>query len=149
MWFMNKIANPFVRFILRSPFYKLMSASVLLITVRGRKSGRTYTLPVNYVQDGKTIYILPGMPEKKTWWRNLRGGAPVTLTLNGKSVNGSALVLEGQPEAAAEALRLTLKRFPPSARLHNVRLEADGSLNEEDLQKAAQSLVVVKVALEE
>jgi deazaflavin-dependent oxidoreductase (nitroreductase family) len=149
MWFMNKIANPFVRFILRSPFYKMMSATTLLISYRGRKSGKTYTLPVNYVQVGKTIYIIPGMPEKKTWWRNLRDGGAVTLRLNGKSVNGWALVLQGDVETATEALQHYVKRFPTSAKLHGVRLEADGSLNAEDLHKAAQSIVLVKVDLED
>jgi deazaflavin-dependent oxidoreductase (nitroreductase family) len=148
MWFMNKIANPFVRFILRSPFHKMMSAVVMLITYRGRKSGKTYTLPVNYVQVGKTIYIVPGMPEQKTWWRNLRGGAEVTLALKGKSVSGSAMVLEGDAEGATEALRHYLTRFRPSAKLHHVRLEADGSFHADDLQKAARDLTVVKVECE-
>ncbi len=148
MWFMNKVVNPFMRFILRSPFHKMMSAAVLLITYRGRKSGKTYTLPANYVQVGETVFIIPGMPEQKTWWRNLRGGAAVTLTLDGSPVNGSALVLQGEVEAVAEALRHYLKRFPPSAKLHGVRLEADGACNEDDLRRAAQSMVVVKVDLE-
>ena len=147
MWFMNKIANPFVRFIIRSPFHRMMSDNVLLITCRGKKSGRSYTLPVNYAQVGNTLYIVPGRPEQKTWWRNLCGGAPVTLTLHGKTMCGSALVLQGDIEGTAEALRHYLKRFPPSARLHGVRLEADGTCCEEDLLKAAQSIPVVKVEL--
>src|SRR5262245_26793300 len=74
MWFMNKFANPFVKLILRSPLHGLMSAAVLLVSYRGRKSGKKYTLPVQYVQDGNNIYIVPGYPEKKTWWHNLEGG---------------------------------------------------------------------------
>ncbi len=46
MWFMNKVANPFVRLILRSPLHGTMSAGLLLITYHGRKSGKEYTLPV-------------------------------------------------------------------------------------------------------
>jgi hypothetical protein len=67
MWFMNKFANPFVRLILRSPLHGLMSAALLLISYRGRKSGRKYSLPVQYVQDGNQIYIVPDAPEQKTW----------------------------------------------------------------------------------
>ncbi len=81
MWFMNNIANPFVRLILRSPFHRLMSADLLLITYQGRKSGKSYTLPVQYGQRDRTIYIVPGSPEQKTWWRNLRGGLPVQVVL--------------------------------------------------------------------
>ena len=125
-----------------------MSASFLLVTYRGRKSGKSYTLPANYAQVGKTIYIVPGMHEQKTWWRNLRGGAPVTLTLDGKPVSGAALVLEDDRTAIADALGLYARRFPPSARMHGVRIEPDGTCNRDDLLKAAQSIIVVKVELE-
>jgi hypothetical protein len=40
MWLMNKIANPFVGWILRSPLDGMMSADVLLITCCERKSGK-------------------------------------------------------------------------------------------------------------
>ena len=145
MWFMNKFANPFVRFILRSPLHKMMSAAVMLITYHGKKTGKAYTLPVQYVQAKEAIYIIPGMPERKTWWRNLRGGAPVVLTLNGKTLNGQALVLEAGTESAAEAFRLYLKRFPPAAKLYDIRLGPDGTCSEEDLQHAARSIVAVKI----
>jgi hypothetical protein len=69
MWFMNKVANPFVRLVLRSPWHAKLSAALVLITYKGLKSGKRYTLPVQYAQEGRTLYILPGASEKKTWWR--------------------------------------------------------------------------------
>src|SRR5437763_1915530 len=99
MWFMNKIANPFVRLVLRSPLHRLMSAALLLITYRGRKSGREYTLPVQYAQTGKTLYIRPGMPQKKTWWRSLEGSATVQLILRGELLTGNAFLLDPESEA--------------------------------------------------
>jgi len=94
MWFMNKIANPFVRLILRSPLHDWISAAVLLITYHGRKSGKEYTLPIQYVQDGNHIYIIPGYAEKKTWWRNLKGGMDVQLTIKGQTRSGKGILLE-------------------------------------------------------
>jgi hypothetical protein len=149
MWFMNKIANPFVRLILRSPLHGLMSAGLLLISYRGRKSGKEYTLPVQYTQDGKKIYIIPGMPEQKTWWRNLKGGLPVRLTLRGQVVNGNGIILE-QPRDAAEILtasELSLKRSAQLARMYGVRIEADGSLNPDDLRKLAEKIIITRVDL--
>jgi len=149
MWFMNRIANPLVRLILRSKLHRWMSGAVLLITYRGRKSGREYTLPVQYVREGETIYIVPGGAEKKTWWRNLRGGAAVTLVLRGKQLAGQATLLEGDKdtESIAAALQLYLKRFPPSARIHSVRTRPDGSIDQEDIHNAAGSLIIVRVDL--
>ena len=149
MWFMNKIVNPLMSWILLSPFHKLMSASVLLLTYCGLKSHKSYRLPVQYVQDGKMIYILPGMPEKKVWWRNLRGGAPVEIMLAGKHLAGHAEVLpeNADPALAAGILAKYFQRFPPSARLHGLQPLPDGSYNREDLLALSSTVKIVSVRL--
>lgn len=150
MWFMNNIANPFVRLILRSPLHRLLSAALLLITYRGRKSGKEYTLPVQYVQTGHTLYIVPGMPECKTWWRNLKGGLPVQVTLRGQVLNGSARLLDPQRDAAeiVAGLGHYLRRFPVSATSYQVRSETHGAFNAADLSRAAEGRVMIRIELE-
>jgi deazaflavin-dependent oxidoreductase (nitroreductase family) len=149
MWFMNKIANPFVKFILRSPLHGWMSAAVLLITYRGRKSGKEYTLPVQYVQDGDHVYIVPGYAEKKTWWRNLKGGMDVQLTLKGRTVSGEGILLErdADTEEILKAFGLYLQHIPPSAKIYNVRIEADGHPNPDDLREASKTITMIQVKL--
>ena len=147
MWFMNNLVNPLVSLILRSPLHGLMSGSLLLIIYRGRKRGKDYTLPVQYARDGSTIYIVPGTPEKKTWWRNLRGGAPVRLLLGGRALAGNAEILEGGAAGTIPALEAYLERFPAAAEKRTLRLTASGTFNPEDLSRLAQSMVVVKVKL--
>lgn len=92
MWFMIKVINPLVSLILRSPLHRIMSKPLLLITYEKHKARKGHTLPVQYALDGYAVYIIPGVPEKKTWWRNLRDGTAVTLTMHGKSVNRTALI---------------------------------------------------------
>jgi deazaflavin-dependent oxidoreductase (nitroreductase family) len=147
MWFMNKIANPIVRLILRSPLHGMLSGALLLLTYTGRKSGKEYTLPVQYAREQQVIYIVPGAPAGKTWWRNLRRGAQVRLWLAGKAQAGKALVLEGDADAdqTAQALQTYLRCFPSAAKLHGIRMAKDGTLNPEDLRQAALSAVVVRV----
>ena len=151
MWFMNHIANPFVRLILRSPLLGLLSSALLLITYRGRKSGKEYTLPVQYVQDGNNIYIVPGYAEKKTWWRNLEGGMDVQLRLKGQTMRGRGILLEREADAEEilKGFGLFLKHFPPSAKIHNVRIEADGRLNPDDLREAVKTIKMIRVKLNE
>jgi deazaflavin-dependent oxidoreductase (nitroreductase family) len=151
MWFMNKIVNPLVKMILRSPLHRLMSATLLLITYRGRKSGKEYTLPVQYVQDGSYIFIVPGYAEQKTWWHNLKGGLDVQLMLKGQALSGQGTLLESEANAEEilKAFGLYLQYFPQSAKIHNVRIEADGRLNPDDLRQAVKTIKMIQVKLNE
>jgi hypothetical protein len=66
--------------------------SVTLITYTGRRSGRTFSIPVAYRRRGDQIDITPNLPDAKTWWRNFVGdGAPISLTLDGAERAGHAV----------------------------------------------------------
>jgi deazaflavin-dependent oxidoreductase (nitroreductase family) len=150
-WFMNKIANPLVRLILKSPLHGWLSRSILLITYYGRKSGRKYTLPVQYAPSADTLYIIPGASGQKTWWRNLRGGASIQVLMEGQLKQAQAQVLTGAADCdeIARALKVFVERFPAATRLHSIQVKPDGSLDESDLYRAAASVVVVRVRPQE
>ena len=62
------------------------------ITYRGRKSGRTFTLPVGYRRAGNTVTIGVELAERKKWWRNFLGdGGPLTIRLDGVDRTGHAV----------------------------------------------------------
>ena len=61
-----------------------------LITVTGRRSGRRYTFPVGYQQDGNKVRINVGWPQRKHWWRNLTGGDRVEMLIRGNRRVGDA-----------------------------------------------------------
>jgi hypothetical protein len=89
----NRTGNQVVKAMLGSPLHPLAgSAALALITVTGRKSGREFTFPVGYRQQGNTVKIVVGWPERKVWWRNLRGeGAPVRMRIRGEERTGHAV----------------------------------------------------------
>jgi len=87
----NRVANPVVRALLRSPLHRVASGGLVLITVTGRRTGRAHTFPVGYRQTGERLTIVVGAPGRKRWWRNVRGdGAPVSLRLRGARRTGRA-----------------------------------------------------------
>jgi hypothetical protein len=87
----NKAINPCVRGLLRSPAHGLVSGRLALLTVTGRRSGRTFTFPVAYQMDGDDrVALHVDWPERKLWWRNLRDGARVELRLAGVHRTGMA-----------------------------------------------------------
>jgi len=103
------LANGTTRVLLRSPLHGLVSNRVTLITVCGRKTGRLYTTPVDYVRDGDTITVVSR--SHRTWWRNLRGGARVTVRVEGKDLKGVAEVVADDREAVAKALLALHPRY--------------------------------------
>jgi hypothetical protein len=85
----NRVGNPAIRLLLRSPLHRLASRQLALITVTGRRSGREFTFPVGYRRDGDVVKVPVGWPQRKVWWRNLRGdGAPVRLRIRGRDHTG-------------------------------------------------------------
>lgn len=86
--------------ILRSPLHLIASGGVMLITVTGRRSGRHYTLPVEYRRQGALVTVTSR--RDRTWWRNLRGGAPVAVRIRGRDLAGSAEVIEDRSAVEAE-----------------------------------------------
>jgi deazaflavin-dependent oxidoreductase (nitroreductase family) len=87
---LNRTGNTVVRALLRTPLHRVASGRIALITVTGRRSGRAYTFPVGYSQDGDRVTIGVGWPERKVWWRNLRDGGQVRLRLRGVERTGHA-----------------------------------------------------------
>ena len=99
---MNRVVNPILRTVLRSPAHKLASARFGLITYTGRRSGREYTIPVFYRDKGDEVTIAVGWPDRKVWWRNLTGdGGPVRVVVRGQELRGHAVATR---EASRDAL---------------------------------------------
>jgi hypothetical protein len=136
------LINPVMRALLRSPLHFVQSKSVMLITFTGKKSGRSFTTPVRYVRVGDTVRCFTS--PQNLWWRNLRGGATVSLRIAGVNRPYFAAPIENDPAAVREALRHYLGLFPQDAAYHEIRLNRDRTLNTEDLERVAHRAIVVE-----
>jgi hypothetical protein len=136
------IINPIVRFLLRSPFHRFWSGSLLLITFTGRNSGREFTTPVRYVRVGDAILCFTSAENQ--WWRNLRDGKEVILRLQGKDRRYRATLIHNDPPAVRKWLGYYLEKFPQDAAYHDIRINRDGTLVAEDLERASSQAVVVE-----
>ena len=59
---------------------RLVRRGLVVIRYQGRKSGKTFELPVGYRRSGNTITIGVAMADKKNWWRNFLGeGGPLVF----------------------------------------------------------------------
>jgi deazaflavin-dependent oxidoreductase (nitroreductase family) len=139
MWY-NKIMG----WLLRSPLHGMISGSIMLISVTGRKSGQTYTTPVNYLNIDGALFTTSQRPRK--WWRNLRGGAAVTLHLRGQDQPAFSQVFE-EAQEIVPLLATMLQRNPQIARYYGVRLDANRQAPAEALRQAAEKLVIIRTEM--
>lgn len=62
---------------------RLLRRRMTVVTYTGRRSGRTFSMPVAYRRSSETVAITVALPERKRWWRNFTGeGGPITLDLD-------------------------------------------------------------------
>ena len=141
------IGNPIMKFLLNSRWHKVASDNILLITVIGRKTGKQYTTPVNYIEDEEAGILTILTHSHRTWWRNLRGNAPVTVRLRGETLTGIGHVYEEGPQLADTFFEY-LRAAPSLARHFGVELDEDGQPIRVAIEAAAIGKVMVEVWLD-
>ena len=135
------VINPLMALVLSWPLHFVVSRSLLLMRYRGRRSGVWRTTPLRYVQDGGVVRCFSS--RNTQWWRNLQGGAQVTLTVRGKRVDAEATVVT-DPERARALLAAYLEQFPQDAAYHEVALTPGRQPDPASVERAASNSVVVE-----
>lgn len=141
-----RFVNPVVAAILRSPLHGLLSRQLLLLTYTGRKSGKQFTIPVGYTAEGDTLTIFSG---QHVWWKNLRGGAPVTAYVKGRPRPAHAEVFEDSASLLAVVDRW-VERYglKGAGQRTGLALDTQPSLSREDLITALAGHTVVALKLD-
>jgi hypothetical protein len=142
---LSNLYNPLMKWLLQSPLHRTVSGMYMLVHFTGRKSGKAYSTPVEYFYDGDTLMFFTAA--ERVWWKNLRGGAPVAVVIKGQRREGTADGSAGDPAVFGAAFEAYLQRYPGRERFFNIRREADGSLNAEDIQRNADTTAVVAITL--
>ena len=71
----------------------LIGRGLVVVRYVGRRSGKTFEIPVGYRRTGDALVIGVASPDAKNWWRNFLGeGGPITLVdLDGADRTGHAV----------------------------------------------------------
>jgi deazaflavin-dependent oxidoreductase (nitroreductase family) len=141
---MRWVLNPMMTVFLKTPLHGLVSGNTMLITFTGRKSGKQYTTPVGYIRDGDTVICLT----HSRWWKNLEGGAKVSLRIRGRDVQGLAQPVADDVPRIAEGLRKFLVQVPSWARFYDITLDEEGAPKAADLERAAASAILIEIQLQ-
>ena len=98
-WFLNKyFIVPIFRLGLGSFFGNPFSGYIMVLKMRGRKTGKLRYAPVNYaIQNGK-VYCMAGFGRISDWYRNLRANAGLEVILPGGAIYGTAQEVQDPSE---------------------------------------------------
>lgn len=140
-----RLFNNIPKLLLRSPLHGIMSQKLMLLTFTGRKSGKQYTVPISYVQQGQTLLVASDHP----WWKNLQGKVNVHIWLRGKERIGEASAI-ADDDAVAELYRIILTENPTHGRFMAIKRGSDGQPDPKDLRRAMErGMAVIKIKLVE
>ena len=99
-------ANPIVMRMARSRLHPLLRGSVLIVRCTGRRTGRTYLVPVLCRPSGEwALFVMTSAHAR--WWRNIESGAPATVCYAGREREACIDVVRGvdAPSEVERALR--------------------------------------------
>jgi len=135
--------NDFMSWVLRSPLHGMLSNGMMLITVTGRKTGKQYTTPVEYFREDGNLWVMTS--RDRTWWRNLKGGAKVSLLLKRKPVTARA-ELDLDERVVEARMYEYIKHMPRAAKPLGIHIE-NGNAKPEDIARTAKDRLFVRLQL--
>ncbi len=127
-----RVVNIPMRVILGLPFATPLSGRLMLLSLRGRRTGKAYRQPVSYVRQGAATLLTPGGGR---WKLNLSDGQPVHIRLRGRDVTARP-ELVGDIEEVDRLLEVMMAANPSVRTFVGIPKGADGRLARAPLETA-------------
>lgn len=140
--------NPLVVRLLRSPLHRLASAGLMVLQVRGVRSGTLHEFPVGYQRSGNEVTVLVSKAPRKQWWRNFSHPHSATLTLRGTEFEGRGQLMNKDSTEFRDVLIATLLRVPGLHRQFGISRKFDGQLSDSEWAKVRAQAEAVLFTIE-
>jgi|SRR5581483_8139361 len=85
---------------------RLSSESEINLTVTGRKSGRTISIPIWFVSEEDKLYLLPVQGSDTQWYKNVLNNPAIRI-----EAGGAAAELQAVPIAAPKQVASVVEKF--------------------------------------
>jgi hypothetical protein len=138
----TRLGNFFIKVLVNSPFYPVLGKSFAVITVTGRKSGRSISTPINTVEIDDLLTVIS--LRERTWWRNLRDGRTAQLQRSGTQIPVQGEVIES-PEEIVSIMTKYFLQYPGYAKYFDVRTGPDGRLDPGQLEELGRQRVIIRL----
>jgi hypothetical protein len=129
----TSIGNFFMRAIICSPLHALLGDNLAVITVRGHKSGKQYSTPINVTQQNGDWVVV-----------SLRSGQTARLHVAGKDQVVQGKVIE-EHAAVVTGLADYFRRNPSYAKYYGIHLAAEGQPDMTELTRVADERILIRL----
>src|SRR5919106_1014457 len=87
-------------------YQRLNRVNEIILSIKGRKSGRDIPRPVWFVHEGNTLFLLPVQGSDTNWYKNLIFGQTLKI-----SVNGAEIPTRGKPITESNRVDDVVRKF--------------------------------------
>jgi deazaflavin-dependent oxidoreductase (nitroreductase family) len=135
-------ANSLMKWALTTPGIQAMvGQGVALLTFTGRKTGKTYTIPVSYHREDDTVTVVT--KRVRSWWRNFETPHEVEIRLAGRDYVGKAEAKTGEADAL-EFMTDYLEKRPIDAKAYGL---ARNEITREKVARILPHIVLIRIAI--
>jgi hypothetical protein len=114
---------------------------VALLSFKGRRTGRLYTVPISYHRESDVVTIIT--KRQRTWWRNFETPIEVELRLAGRRYVGKAEIAADDAETL-EFMTQYLKERPIDAKAYGL---AKAEITKEKIARIIPHIVLIRIAI--
>jgi hypothetical protein len=135
-------ANSLMRWALTTPVLQSMiGQGVALLSFKGHKTGKPYTIPVSYQREDDVVTIIT--KRQRNWWRNFESSKDVELRLAGRDYIGEAEIEPDDPDTL-EFMVEYLEKRPIDAKAYGL---AKDEVTREKIARIIPHIVVIRVTI--
>jgi len=135
-------ANSLMKWALTTPgIQSMVGQGVALLTFTGRKTGKSYTIPVSYYREDDTVTVIT--KRMRTWWRNFEPPAEVGMRLAGHDYWGKAQIEPDEGDVLDFMVDYLGKR-PIDAKAYGL---AKDELTRDKVARIIPHIVVIRIAI--
>jgi hypothetical protein len=120
-----------------------LSNHLMVLSYTGVKSGSVRHVPLTYLDSGNQIIAFCN--RDVTWWKNLRGGAPVALRLRGQTRQAMARPVTDDATRMNPAFLAFLRKNRQAGGFNAVPFDATGEPDDEAVAQILPTKVMIQV----
>jgi hypothetical protein len=134
--------NPVMIRVLTSRAHRLMSSGLCVIEYSGRKSGRSFRLPVGYHDIDGVVIVSTSIAPERNWWRNFVDGHPARLCVKGQWREMQGRVLEPGTDEYRQWVEAIFRRGRVVSKAMGVDFDPKVGLSDEAVESLAENSCV-------